>query len=213
MRTDHLIEALAAAAEPVDPRAPVKRMALAAAGGLAVALPAMLAMMGLNPQLAQAAVEPMFWIKLGFVVAVAAAAFAAALKLGRPGAPARRPGVALAVVFASLWLLAAAMIAVAAPGERAALLLGSTWRACPPNIALMSVPALMLGLWAMRGLAPTRPRLAGAATGLFAGGLGATVYTLHCPELAAPFIATWYLLGMLLPAAIGAALGRKLLAW
>ena len=213
MKTDELIDILAAGAEPVDPRAPKRRMALAAAAGAILAVPLMLALMGLNPLLARAAAAPMFWVKLAFVVAVAAAAFAVALKLARPGAPARRPAAALAIPFASLWLLAAALLAASAPSEREALLLGSTWRACPLNIALLSAPALALALWTMRGLAPTRPHLAGAAVGLLAGGLGATVYTLHCPELAAPFIGVWYVIGMLIPAAIGAALGRPLLAW
>lgn len=65
----------------------------------------------------------------------------------------------------------------------------------------------------LRGLAPTRLRLAGAAAGFAAGSLGALVYSLHCPELAAPFLAIWYLLGMLIPTAIGAWLGPRLLRW
>jgi hypothetical protein len=39
------------------------------------------------------------------------------------------------------------------------------------------------------------------------------VYALHCPELAAPFLAIWYLLGMLIPTAIGAWLGPRPLRW
>jgi hypothetical protein len=62
-------------------------------------------------------------------------------------------------------------------------------------------------------MAPTRLRLAGAAGGLAAGAAGALVYTLHCPELAAPFLASWYVLGMLIPTAAGALLGPRLLRW
>jgi hypothetical protein len=39
------------------------------------------------------------------------------------------------------------------------------------------------------------------------------VYALHCPELAAPFLAVWYVLGMAIPVLVGAALGRWLLRW
>jgi len=39
------------------------------------------------------------------------------------------------------------------------------------------------------------------------------VYALHCPELAAPFIGLWYLLGVLIPAGIGALIGPRLLRW
>ena len=43
--------------------------------------------------------------------------------------------------------------------------------------------------------------------------IGALAYTLHCPELAAPFLAIWYVLGMLIPTAFGAWLGPRLLRW
>jgi hypothetical protein len=65
----------------------------------------------------------------------------------------------------------------------------------------------------LRQLAPTRLRLAGAGAGLLAGALGATVYGLHCPETGAAFVATWYSLGVATWAAIGAALGPRLLRW
>lgn len=65
----------------------------------------------------------------------------------------------------------------------------------------------------MRGLAPTRLALAGAASGLLAGALGALVYALHCTEIAAPFLGIWYVIGMLIPTAIGALLGPRMLRW
>jgi hypothetical protein len=39
------------------------------------------------------------------------------------------------------------------------------------------------------------------------------VYSLHCPELAAPFIGIWYLSGILIPTMLGAWLGPWLLRW
>jgi hypothetical protein len=35
----------------------------------------------------------------------------------------------------------------------------------------------------------------------------------HCPEMAAPFLGFWYILGMLIPTAVGALLGNRLLRW
>jgi hypothetical protein len=72
---------------------------------------------------------------------------------------------------------------------------------------------LVGGLIAMRGLAPTRPRRAGAAIGLLSGATGMLAYLWHCPELATPFIATWYALGALIPTALGAWLGLRVLRW
>jgi hypothetical protein len=62
-------------------------------------------------------------------------------------------------------------------------------------------------------LAPTRPTIAGAAIGLLAGAIGTLGYCLHCPEMHVPFWATWYLLGMAVPAAIGSLLGKSVLRW
>ncbi len=57
------------------------------------------------------------------------------------------------------------------------------------------------------------PGLAGLAAGIMSGGLGAFIYGLHCPELALPFIAIWYALGMLLVAGLGFVAGRIVLRW
>jgi hypothetical protein len=39
------------------------------------------------------------------------------------------------------------------------------------------------------------------------------VYCLHCPEMSPAFVGFWYLLGMLVPTAMGAVLGPRVLAW
>ena len=73
------------------------------------------------------------------------------------------------------------------------------------------MPMFAALLWALKGLAPTRPALAGAAAGALAGGAGAMVYALHCPELAAPYIAVWYVAGIALPVVAGALIAPRLL--
>ena len=120
-------------------------------------------------------------------------------------------GIPVAVI--AMWVLAVVTLVAASPQNRALLILGHTAAVCPFLITLIAAPLLIALLWVMRSLAPTRLRWAGAASGFTAGSLGALVYTLHCPELAAPFLAIWYLLGMLIPTAIGAWLGPRLLRW
>jgi hypothetical protein len=56
-------------------------------------------------------------------------------------------------------------------------------------------------------------RAAGAVAGLAAGAFAATVYCLHCQEVSALFVLTWYSLGILLAASVGALLGPRLLRW
>ncbi len=213
MRTDELIRALAAGAGPVEARAATQRFVLAIGLGSAGALAVVVAWLGPNPDLATIARLPMFWVRAVFAASVAATAFVALARLARPGVPLGRASFAMAMPVLAMWLLAAAVLAVAEPMMRSALVLGSTWQICPLNITLASIPPLIALLWAMRGFAPTRPLLAGATAGRLAGGIGALVYTLHCPELEAPFLGVWYVLGMAIPAAIGAMLGPRILKW
>ena len=213
MRTDELIGLLAQDAEPVAPHAIERRFAVAALAGLAGATVLMLALFGLRPDLLQTLALPMFWGKLLFAAALAVAGVALLRRLARPGLGLGHSLALLALPPVVLWALAALVLGQAAPAERMPLILGSTWRSCPFNIAALSVPALAALFWALRGAAPTRLAWAGAGAGLLAGALGTLVYALHCPEMAAPFLAVWYLAGMALPTALGAFLGPRLLRW
>jgi hypothetical protein len=213
MKTDELISMLAAGAETVAPGAPRRRHALALGWGAFGALLLMACWLGLRADLAEAARLPMFWVKLAFPAALVAGALLAALRLSRPGVKPGAAPLAIAAPVVAIWLLAAVVLFGAAPGERETLLFGATWAVCPFNITLLSAPVFAALLWAMKGLAPTRLPLAGAASGLLAGAAGALVYTLHCPEMTAPFLAVWYVLGMSIPTALGAMLGPRLLRW
>ena len=98
-------------------------------------------------------------------------------------------------------------------GEWLAMWLGKTWMVCPWLVLALSAPIFVGLLWSFRKLAPTRLRAAGAAAGLSAGAFAATIYCLHCPEVSAIFVLTWYSLGIVLAAAIGALVGPRLLRW
>jgi hypothetical protein len=93
------------------------------------------------------------------------------------------------------------------------MIMGASAMLCPWRVLAAAAPTFVALIWALRGLAPTRPRLAGAAAGLAAGGVGAAAYALSCPETGAPFLAIWYSLGMILPCGIGLLLGPRLLRW
>lgn len=213
MKTDELIAALARQADVVDPRKPLRRLLGASLLGIAAALPLMLWSLGLNPSLASDAQVPMFWVKWGFVAAVALATLMLVIRLARPGTAMQWAAQAVVSPFFALWALAAIVLLGAAPAERMPLVMGSSWNSCPLNIAMLSLPVLVLLLAVVRSLAPTRLRLAGTATGLLAGALATLAYLLHCPELEAPFVAVWYVIGMAIPAVIGALIGPRALRW
>lgn len=212
MKTDDLIALLASDAGAVEPGVWRRRYAWVLVAGLIGATLMMVPLLGVRPDIADAVWLPMFWVKLAFPAALAAGALLAAVRLSRPGVAIGRAGAMLAAPVLVIWVLAALAL-LSAPEDRTMLIWGETWAACLVNIPLLSVPAFVAAFRVMKTLAPVRPVLAGAAAGLLAGALSAIIYALHCPELAAPFIGLWYLLGMLIPAALGALIGGRLLRW
>ncbi len=213
MKTDELITMLASGANAVEPHALRRRYALALGWGAFGTTLLMTILLGVRPDLAAAAQLPMFWVKLAFPAALAAGALLATVRLSRPGVRLGRVPAAMAAPVLAVWLLAAVVLLGAAPAERPQLVYGDTWVYCPIIIAALSVPLFGALLWAMKGLAPTRLVLAGASAGLLAGAGGALIYALHCTEITAPFLGIWYVLGMSIPAAVGAAIGPWVLRW
>lgn len=213
MRTDDLIAQLARGAGAVEPDALKRRYASATGWGAFGATLAMALLLGVRPDLHEAVRLPMFWIKLAFPAAWFAIAIALAARLARPAMPlGSLPGL-LAVPLLAVGAMALVVLAQAPPSARAALVLGRTWAVCPFYVALLSLPMLVAAFRATRQLAPTRLARAGAACGLVAGALGAGVYALHCDEMSPAFLATWYVIGMLIPTLVGAVLGPRLLRW
>jgi hypothetical protein len=213
MKTDDLVAMLATGATAAPRRAAGRRLALALLAGLPLSFAILFTEYGLRRDLVQAMFWPMFWVKVLFPLCIAAAAFVAVQRLARPGVPVRRAWVGIAVPVLAVWVMAALAWFNAPAEERMPLLMGESWRVCAVSIGLMALPVFAAALLALKGLAPTRPALAGAAAGALAGGVGAAVYALHCMELTAPFLAVWYVSGIGLPVLVGAVLGPRLLRW
>lgn len=212
MRTEALIEMLARGAGAAPRFAVARRLAPACMGGLAISV--LLALAALGPLPASMFATPAPWMKLVYTGALALGAAVLAARAARPvsrlAVPSRiLSGVVLAMAAAAV----AATLVFTPPGERWSALMGETWMMCPWNVLALSMPALGLALWALRGLAPTRPGIAGLSAGLLAGALGAFGYSLACPESTLAFVAVWYTLGVLFAGLLGAALGVRLLRW
>jgi hypothetical protein len=213
VKTEDLVSALASAVEPVDRKRAARQLVLAWITGLLVSVLFLAGVLRVNATLPLEAMIPMFWVRAAFCASLMCVSILAVKRLGHPGTRLGRVPVGLALPVLAMWGLAAVTLAEAPKEERIPLLLGHTALVCPWLITLLAAPWFVALIWAMRELAPTRLRLAGAGVGLAAGASGALVYTLHCPELASPFLSVWYVLGMLFPAAMGAMLGPRLLRW
>lgn len=213
MKTEQVISLLAAGLVPQSRHAVVNRFCIALTVGAMGAIAAVLASHGVQSGLSRLLAIPLFWGKLAFPLLMGAAAIVVAARLAIPGASPGRAWLMLAVPYAAVWAIAFAVLATAPVDARETLLLGHTWKQCPFWIALLSVPCYLALSWAMRGLAPTRLRLTGAAVGLLSGAVGTLAYALRCPEMSVPFWASWYSVGMAIPALAGCLLARVSFRW
>lgn len=213
MKTDDLIGLLAQDAGPVPTRTGERRFALALLVGIALALAWVQGAFGIRADLAEVMGMAAFWRKVAMPLAVAATGLIVVFRLGHPGARMNGWWLGVWLPVSLLWIWAAVVLWMAEPAARVPLILGTTWRVCVFNVTATALPIGVGLLWALRGLAPTRPVLTGAAAGWLAGAVGACVYSLHCPEMEAPFVALWYVLGMGMSAALGALAGKHWLRW
>jgi hypothetical protein len=213
MKTDDLIALLSNQVTQVDRGAVVRRFAAALLLGIAGSLILMSAVFGIRHDLGDVARTGIFWAKLAYPLAIAIGALLAVTRLGRPGARTGYSWALIGLPFVAVWAASAFVLGAAMPDARVAIVLGHTWRTCPFNILLLSVPTFPAVFWAVKSLAPTQLRLAGAVAGLLASSVATIVYCLHCPEMSPAFWSVWYAMGMLMPACIGAWLGPKLLRW
>jgi len=213
MRTDDLIEQLAGSVTPAPRHAAVKRLCTGLACGGMVAVAALVAWLGVRPDIVEASATATFWMKWVFTLSIAWAAYVMVRRLGRPDGDIGRAWWGLAAPVAVVGMMAVVELLRAPPAARAGILFGHTALQCAAAIVGLAGPVLAGLLWAFGRLAPTRLRLAGAAAGLLAGAVGATVYALTCPEQTAAFMVTWYDAGILASGLIGALLGPRLLRW
>ncbi len=213
MPTDNLIERLGSEVRAVPRGLAARRLILGAGAGVVVAAVLMPLWIGVRPDLAQAVGTAAFWIKLAYTLGIAAATFWLLERLARPGARTLNQVIVGLAPPVAVLVLAAAELAGAEAAERPHLIMGASSHLCPWRIVALALPVLIGALWALRGLAPTRPTLTGAVAGLCAGGAGAFVYAFHCDERAMPFLALWYSGGIVISGVIGAVAGRRLLRW
>lgn len=213
MKTDDLISALTAdvATKPTPvPRA----VALWVALSLPVAAAILIYAIDVRPDLwGQLGAEPRFTFKFIFTLATTAAGLWLALRLSRPGTSA---GPALAALgFAAALLLAAVTteLIVLPRNYWGTALIGARAIDCVLLIPVLAAAPLAALMYAMRSGAPDNPRIAGAAAGLMAGAIGATLYASHCTNDSPLFVAVWYVIGISAVTLIGSLIGSKVLRW
>lgn len=213
MKTDDLIAALALDTAPAPKGGVWIRWAVALTAAVAISLAAMKLGWGMRPDMHQAMRTSPFWMKTGYTLVLGLAGLLIVERAGRPGV---RLGWGVGLAAAGLAVIGALavreLMTLPMTAWRADMM-GDSAHVCPWRILALSAPVFVIAMLVLRRMAPTRPAVAGAAAGLLAGGLGATVYGMHCTETAAAFTAVWYTLGMAMWPIIGALIGRRALRW
>jgi hypothetical protein len=213
MQTHDLISLMIASHRPVDTGRLRRATWLCALCALAATAGLVLLTLGPRHDLGHAwlTVPVLAKVLLGVGVAgVALPLFQLSLRPGRN--PARRlPWVLVPVLLAATW---AALALVRTPSEQwNALIFGRYWQACVIAVPLYALcPLIVLLLLARRG-APVDAPLTGACAGLASAGLATIAYALHCPDDAAPFLATWYTLAIATVTAVGTLVFPRFLRW
>ena len=212
MKTDDLINAIAADAETA--RAPIARIVWIGAGvGVVVTALLYLSLLPVRPDLMSAMGEWHFLLKWAFSLTLLGTALALMLRLARPQSV---PGLDWLLLFAAPLVLTLGVVTemFAIPSSTwFQTMVGTNAWGCIVFVPILSALPLIVMLLVLRQGATTRPALAGAVAGLVAAGIAATFYATHCQNDSPLFLAAWYVLATLFVAAVGAALGTRLLRW
>lgn len=210
MKTDNLIEALAA--DTLPQKSVAAQLARAIPLALALSVAAVAVFWGLRSDIWQALGSYAVLKTLGPLV-LAALAVPIALALAHPGMqPARRwvgLGAAVALV---LGVFVMAFVSNGWAGLIAALSTPSA-AVCLFSIPVLALPLLAAGLWAMSSGAALRPGLTGAVVGLVAGALAASAYSLYCDKDMVLFVVPAYATGIASVMLAGALVGPRMLKW
>jgi len=211
MKTEALIRALS-----LDAGRPVvsvtRLLTLALLGGTAASLLLFALALKPRPDIEAALISPGFCLK---VVVAACLAVTAATLLDALARPMPRSRSLLTLTLGPLLLAAGVAIELATfPSDTwQPRLIGRNAPHCLALIPLLSAAPAVCLLLALRRAAPARPGLAGAVSGLAAGGLGAILYALTCPDDSPLFVAVWYSIAISFVTSACFLAGRRWLTW
>jgi hypothetical protein len=209
--TDGLIGGLARQAgssRMAGPRAFQAILVVAALGSLGISVVLVLTLVGVRPDFAAAVHRAPFVYKIVSMLVLSLGGLVLASRAALPGS---------GRLTLAAFLPAVLVLAFRAATDHSGLsVMGNSdisVHACVLTILGVSALPLAILVGVLRIGAPTRPALAGAIAGSVSGALGAAAYALACKNDAGLFVAIWYPLAILVMAALGAAIGRRALAW
>lgn len=203
------LDRLADELTPVKPLNPVLAFLMAALLTLA-AIAVIGAILGLR---SEKLADPMFLIRGGLLLVLAAASLGAVTGMARPAVGTYRTGWRWAIAACAIIPMAAFVTALAGQTPLANRLAPWDGLEC---LTYSTGTALVIGaaltLWLRRG-APVSLERAGFAIGIAAGSLGTLAYSLHCPHNDIVYFGFWYILAIGIATLTGRLLVPRLIRW
>jgi hypothetical protein len=191
----------------------VTQLTLAAAIGTLTSSLILVGSMGVRPDWPAALGSTYVQVKFAFALLLSLTAFYAVMVGAQPDARSWRAALPVAVAPILLLIGVAFELASTPAADWARASMGTHPELCIAIVPTLAIAPLVATIYVMRQSAPASPSRAGALTGLLCGGLGASVYMMRCTDDAPLFVASWYMLAIILTCAIGAFAGRMVLRW
>jgi hypothetical protein len=211
MKTSHLIEVLSTI--PVeDERSSrnILRAGLAAAVLLAIVI--CVTTLGLRSDLAMTPFKHDAAVKFLFLAGLLGANMFSFSHAVRPAFD-RRLLLLPVLTMGLMTGYACVALSAADVGAGSGLLMGEAWLKCLTVVPAVALAPAGLLAWTARCWAPTDLRFGGLAWGMTSGSMAAIAYALHCSDDAAPFVAAWYGVAVMLCAGLGWWAGPRALRW
>ena len=210
---DRLIDDLAGDLAPVVPISAARGRVLLAGVALAICA-AVLALLGVRPDVAAGRPAPLLLLVAGLFAIAGAAAASAAIRAAQPAVGAARDGARWALASLAILPLVALATMAASPAPGAGLWDGvGVGVGCVLTGLIGSLAALAALTWWLRRGAPVSVEKTGWLAGAAAGAIGALAVTLECPEDVVTHMGTWHVTIVPAAAAIGRTVIPRLARW
>ena len=212
MRTDQLIDSLAANLKPVDHRRVARRLFTALAVGLAAVLGERFLFFGCHEALDVSHLIS-FLTQLLLLLGIVATAAVFLLRSSYPGAEVHGLSALASFPIGAIVAFTAVGLALTHRFISVGTIIDNSSLACLFYIPLFSIVPFVTVIWALRAGAPIHLARTGAAAGLVAGALGASACALSCGNDMYVAVALSHGLALEIGAGLGAKLGPRLLRW
>ena len=161
----------------------------------------------------QQMMQPVFMLKIAFLVSLLLASLSIVRDLSSPG---RKVSLQLTLALVPVLILAVLSydeVTARHPGGLDHELLHQSVVACVLHVGLLAVPAFAILIFTVKTFAPVDLSRAGLFIGVLSGCIGALGYAFHCHDEFITLVAISYTVAIIQMGLIGALLGPRLLRW